>query len=155
MISRIARIFAAILLALLLVLPPPLAFACGPDFTAPTYIDFDSPDARDASYAAGKLGILQRGYYHVYLFEAYRNLSTKPFRVAELASLGFPSTSSAQQNPSPTRNPAEPENWIATWESTRSNLLGEKPKSSPRTFDPVGVTRADMQDERYVAITTV
>jgi len=151
MISRIARIFAAILLALLLILPPPLALACGPDFTAPTYIDFNSPDARDASYAAGKLGILQRGYYHVYLFEAYRNLSAKPFSVAELASLGFPSTSSAQRNPSPSRNSAEPENWIATWESTRANLLGEKPKNSPRTFDPVGVTRAGMQEERYVA----
>jgi hypothetical protein len=151
MISRIARIFAAIFLALLLILPPPLAFACGPDFTAPTYTDFNSPDARDASYAAGKLGILQRGYYHVYLFEAYRNLSAKPFNAAELASLGFQPTSASQQNASPSQNPAEPENWIATWESTRANLLGEKPTNSPRAFDPVGVTRAGMQDERYVA----
>jgi TolA-binding protein len=151
MISRIARIFAAVFLALLLILPPPLAFACGPDFTAPTYTDFNAPDARDASYAAGKLGILQRGYYHVYLFEAYRNLSAKPFNAAELASLGFQPTSASQQNASPSQNPAEPKNWIATWESTRANLLGEKPKNSPRTFDPVGVTRAGMQDERYVA----
>ena len=151
MISRIARIFAAVFLALLLILPPPLAFACGPDFTAPTYTDFNAPDARDASYAAGKLGILQRGYYHVYLFEAYRNLSAKPFNAAELASLGFQPTSASQQNASPSQNPAEPENWIATWESTRANLLGEKPTNSPRAFDPVGVTRAGMQDERYVA----
>ena len=150
MISRIARIFAAIFLALLLVLPPPLTFACGPDFTAPTYIDFNAPDARDASYADGKLGILQRGYYHVYLFEAYRNLSAKPFNAAELASLGFQSTSSSPQNASPSQSPAKPENWIATWESTRANLLGEKPKNSPRTFDPVGVTRENMRDERYV-----
>ncbi|HMD09309.1 MAG TPA: hypothetical protein VKH63_17385 [Candidatus Acidoferrum sp.] len=151
MISRIVRIFAAILLALLLVLPPPLAFACGPDFTAPTYIDFNAPDARDASYAAGKLGLLQRGYYHIYLFEAYRNLSAKPFNAAELSSLRFQSTSSTQQNVSPSQSPAKPENWIATWESTRASLLGEKPKNSPRAFDPVGVTRAGMQDERYVA----
>jgi tetratricopeptide (TPR) repeat protein len=151
MISRIARIFAAIFLALLLILPPPLAFACGPDFTAPTYTDFSAPDARDASYVRGKLGLLQRGYYHVYLFEAYRNLSGKPFNAPELASLGFQPTSASQQNASPSHSPAEPENWIATWESTRATLLGEKPKNSPRTFDPVGVTRAGMQDERYVA----
>ncbi len=150
MISRIARIFAAIFLALLLILPPPLAFACGPDFNAPTYTDFNAPDARDSSYVHGKLGLLQRGYYHVYLFEAYRNLTGKPFNAAELASLGFQSTSSSQQNTSPSQNPAEPTNWIATWESTRANLLGEKPQNSPRTFNPVGVTRESMRDERYV-----
>jgi hypothetical protein len=151
MISRIARIFVAIFLALLLILPPPLALACGPDFTAPTYTDFSAPDARDASYVRGKLGLLQRGYYHVYLFEAYRNLSGKPFNAPELASLGFPSTSSSQQNASPSQNPVEQKNWIATWELTRANLLGEKATNSPRTFDPVGVTRAGMQDDRYVA----
>ena len=150
MISRIARIFAAIFLALLLILPPPLAFACGPDFTAPTYTDFNAPDARDSSYVHGKLGLLQRGYYHVYLFEAYRNLTGKPFNAAELVSLGFQSNSSTQQNASPSQNPAEPKNWIATWESTRANLLGEKPKNSPRTFDPIGVTRESMRDERFV-----
>jgi tetratricopeptide (TPR) repeat protein len=149
MISRIARIFAAIFLALLLILPPPLALACGPDFTAPTYTDYNAPDARDSSYVRGKLGLLQRGYYHVYLFEAYRNLSGKPFNAADLVSLGFQSTPS-QQNASPSQNPAEPQNWIATWESTRDTLLGEKPKNSSRTFDPVGVTRESMRDERYV-----
>jgi hypothetical protein len=151
MISRIARIFAAISLALLLILPPPFAFACGPDFTAPTYTDFNAPDAGGSSYVHGKLGLLQRGYYHVYLFEAYRNLSAKPFSVAELASLGIQPTSSSQQNASASQNPAEPKNWIATWESTRASLLGEKPKNSPRTFDPVGVTRASMRDDQYVS----
>lgn len=151
MISRIARIFAAIFLALLLIVPPPLAFACGPDLTAPTYTDFNAPDARDASYARGKLGILQRGYYHVYLFEAYRNLTGKPFDAAELPSLGFQSTSSSQQNASPSQNPGERQNWIATWESTRATLLGEKPRNSPRTFDPVGVTRATMRNEQYIS----
>jgi len=150
MISRIARIFAAIFLALLLVLPPPLALACGPDFTAPTYTDFNAPDARDSSYTRGKLGLLQRGYYHVYLFESYRNLSAKPFKAAELASLGFTSTSSSQENASTSQNPAGPGNWITKWELTRANLLGEKPKDSRRTFDPVGVTRESMRDERYV-----
>ncbi len=150
MISRVARIFAAIFLALLLILPPPLAFACGPDFTAPTYTDYNAPDVRDSSYVRGKLGLLQRGYYHVYLFEAYRNLTAKPFNAAELASLGFQSTSSSQQNASPSQNPAEPKNWIATWESTRANLLGEKPQNSPRDFDPVGVTRASLRGETYV-----
>jgi hypothetical protein len=150
MIRRIARIFAAIFLALLLVLPPPLAFACGPDFTAPTYTDFNAPGARDSSYARGKLGLLQRGYYHVYLFEAYRNLTAKPFNAAELASLGFTSTSSSQENASTSQNSAGPGNWITKWELTRANLLGEKPKDSHRTFDPVGVTRESMRDERYV-----
>jgi TolA-binding protein len=150
MISRIARIFAAIFLALLLILPPPLAFACGPDFTAPTYTDFYAPDARDSSYVRGKLGLLQRGYYHVYLFEAYRNLSGKPFNAAELASLGFQPTSSSQQNASRSQNPAEPKNWISAWESTRANLLGEKPTNSSKAFDPVGVTRAGMRDNQYI-----
>lgn len=107
------------------------------------------PDARDAAYAAGKLGILQRGYFHIYLFEAYRHLSAKSFNAAELSALGFPPTSSSQQSASPSQNLAKQENWITTWESTRANLLGEKPKKS-RAFDPVGVTRAGMQDERYV-----
>jgi hypothetical protein len=150
MISRIARVFAAIFLALFLILPPPSAFACGPDFTAPTYTDFNAPDARDSSYVHGKLGLLQRGYYHVYLFEAYRNLSGKPFNAAELASLGFQPTSSSQESASPPQNPAGPGNWITKWELTRANLLGEKPKDSRRTFDPVGVTRESMRDERYV-----
>jgi hypothetical protein len=150
MISRIARIFGAILLALLLILPPPLAFACGPDFSAPIYTDYNAPDARDSSYVHGKLGLLQRGYYHIYLFEAYRNLSAKPFNAAELASLGFQPTPSSQQNASPPQNPAGPGNWITKWELTRANLLGEKPKDSRRTFDPVGVIRAGMQDDRYV-----
>lgn len=151
MIRRIAHISTAVVVALLLILPPPLSFACGPDFSAPTYTDFNAPDARDASYALGKLGILQRGYYHVSLFEAYRNLSAKPFHAAELDSLGFQSTSSSQQNASPSQRPAEPENWMATWKSTRASLLAEKSENSPTAFDPVGVTRAGMQDERYVA----
>jgi hypothetical protein len=151
MISRIVRISTAVVIALLLILPPPLSFACGPDLSAPTYTDFNAPDARDSSYASGKLGILQRGYYHVYLFEAYRNLSAKPFNAAELASLGFQSTSSSQQNASPSQRTAEPENWMATWKSTRASMLAEKPENSARAFDPVGVTRAGMQDERYVA----
>jgi hypothetical protein len=150
LISRIARIFAAIFLALLLILPPPLAFACGPDFTAPTYTDFNAPDARDSSYIRGKLGLLQRGYYHVYLFEAYRNLTGKPFNAAELASLGFQSTSSSEQGAPPPQNPAGPGNWHTKWELTRANLLGEKPKDSSRTVDPVGVIRENMRDERYV-----
>jgi tetratricopeptide (TPR) repeat protein len=151
MISRIARISIAVVIALLLILPPPFSFACGPDFSAPTYTDFNVPEARDTSYALGRLGILQPGYYHVYLFEAYRNLSAKPFHAAELASLGFPSTSSSQKNASPSGWPAEPENWMVTWKSTRASLLAEKPENSPTAFDPVGVTRAGMQDERYVA----
>jgi hypothetical protein len=151
MISRLARISTAVVIALLLILPPPFSFACGPDLSAPTYTDFNAPDARDSSYASGKLGILQHGYYHVYLFEAYRHLSAKPLNAAELASLGFPSTSSSQQNASPSQAPADPENWMATWKSTRGSLLAEKPENSPRAFDPVGVTRAGMQNERYVA----
>src|ERR1700722_611170 len=40
---------------------------------------------------------------------------------------------------------------MAKWKSNRASLLGEKPENSPGAFDPVGITRADMQDERYVA----
>jgi hypothetical protein len=151
MISRIARIFAAIFLALLLVLPPPLTFACGPDFTAPTYIDFNAPDARDASYADGKLGILQRGYYHVYLFEAYRNLSGKPFSEAEIPALrewsGMPPASGHAQVETPFNEPKE---WFQTWLETRANFLGEKPATPQVIFGGFGYYRELFRDGRYV-----
>jgi hypothetical protein len=35
---------------------------------------------------------------------------------------------------------------MATWKSTRAGLLAEKPEKSARAFDPVGITRAGMQD---------
>ncbi len=149
MISRIARIFAAIFLALLLILPPPLAFACGPDFTAPTYTDFNAPDARDSSYVRGKLGLLQRGYYHVYLFEAYRNLSGKPFTDEELAALksqSAPSGTYATSQPSA----GEQQDWYAKWQSTRANLLGEKPDNSPMNRALSGVYRMSVRDGQYV-----
>jgi hypothetical protein len=148
-ISRIARIFAAIFLALLLALPPQLALACGPDFTAPTYTDFNAPDARDASYARGKLGLLQRGYYHVYLFEAYRNLSGKPFTDEELAALKTQSAPSGTYATSRT-SAGEQQDWYAKWQSTRANLLGEKPDNSPMNRALSGVYRMSVRDGQYV-----
>jgi tetratricopeptide (TPR) repeat protein len=149
MISRIARILAAIFLALLLALPPQLAFACGPDFTAPTYTDLNAPDARDSSYVHGKLGLLERGYYHVYLFEAYRNLTGKTFTEEELAALKnqpAPSGTFATSRPSV----GEQQDWYAKWQSTRANFLGEKPEFSPMNRALSGVYRMSVRDGQYV-----
>ncbi|MGA2094869.1 MAG: hypothetical protein ABSH39_01090 [Candidatus Acidiferrum sp.] len=146
---RIARTFAAMLLAFLLIVPPPLSLACGPDFNAPIYTDFIAPDVRDASYAAGKLGLLETGYWHIYLFEAYRNLSGRPFKKSELAALGLQPAAESPQYETPRQASGESENWISTWDTTRAKLLGEKQGGPRMDFDPLGITRATMHDEQY------
>jgi hypothetical protein len=145
MIRRIVRVATALLLALLLIAPPRLALACGPDFSLPIYINYSEPDD-NAAFARGKLGLIQRGYWHSYLFEAYRNLSGQLFTKEELAALNFDTGSPAAATPSPERST----NWIETWETTRANYLAEKPGPSPFGSDPVGIIRQVMHDDQFV-----
>jgi tetratricopeptide (TPR) repeat protein len=146
MTQRILRVLTAGVLALLLMFPPPAARACGPDFSLPTYTNFGEPDD-PAAFAQGKLGLLESGYWHTYLFEAYRNLSGKPFTKEELAALNVNAGSS------PAATPAEqiPEqNWLDTWQAKRAEALGEKPKQPSGQWDAVGIIRTSMHDDQYL-----
>jgi TolA-binding protein len=140
MIQRVTRIMIVVLLLVALLVPPPFSLACGPDLSAPTYTDFQAPDPRDLSYIQGKLGLLQSGYWHVFLYEAYRNLSGKPFNQAELNSLQ-PDSSQAQAN--------QPTDWVAEWRSSRAKLLGETEKNENEESHPYGIFRYEQKGQTY------
>ena len=148
MIQRVARVMTVLLLIVAVLVPPPLAIACGPDFTGPAFFSLTGPDVPYPDYARGRLELLQPTYWHEPLFIAYRNLSGKPFNNTELAALGSLTPSSEQaQTP---QNSKEPQNWIATWESTRASVLGEKPRDLRISFDSAGVIRLSMRDQRFL-----
>ncbi|HYL62262.1 MAG TPA: hypothetical protein VE077_06535 [Candidatus Methylomirabilis sp.] len=149
MIRHFARTAIVALLAVALLFPPPFAVACGPDFSAPTYTDFHLPDLHDLSYTQGKLGILQSGFFRIYLYEAYRNLSGKPFNSAELAALrelhGV-----AQPDSAPPQNPLPPpKDWVTEWRTLRATFLGEKPKQQFGETYPYGIFRYEQTGETY------
>jgi hypothetical protein len=150
MIRHIARTSTAVLLALLLILPPRLVFACGPDFTAPTYTSFNWPDDNGA-FARGKLGVLQRGYYHLYLFEAYRTLSGKPFSDTELVAIAGQWDGSDTNATNQGSSNELLHDWQKEWRAARAAALGETPKNLQGMFDPFGVSRAAMHDGQYVS----
>jgi len=142
----VTRACVVVLLGALLVLPPPIARGCGPDFSLPTYTNFSEPDD-NAAFARGQLGIIESGYWHVYLFEAYRNLSGKPFTKEELSALNLDTGSPAGATPN--ENKTE-QNWLETWKQKRAEALGEKPKPSSMGSNPSGIIRAAMRDDQYV-----
>jgi len=144
-IRHISRCLLATISSALLLMPPPIARACGPDFSLPTYTNFSEPDD-NATFARGNLGIVQTGYWHLYLFEAYRNLSGKPFTKDELAALNLDTGSQAATTPIDEK----PENWIETWGKKRAEVLAEKPKPSSMGSDASGIIRAATRDDQYV-----
>jgi hypothetical protein len=117
MIDCSARISLTLILAAVLVLPSPLAFACGPDFTAPSFTATTGPDFSSDEYNGGKLDLLQHTYWHQPLYIAYRNLSGKPFTPAELKALAEPSFEET----------AAEKNWIESWEDARAKIVGKMP----------------------------
>jgi len=148
MIRHLARISFIFILIASLVLSPPLALACGPDFTLPTYTDFHVPGSRDFAYQRGKLGLLQRGYLHEYLYEAYRNLSGKPFSDAEMKALKNPDGDSEKpQGQSPAGQ--KPEDWITAWKEIRAKALGKPERGSEPYHDDTGITRMDSSGDRF------
>jgi hypothetical protein len=145
MTYRIARISLVVILVSTLILPPPPAFACGPDFRLPDYTGFRAPDDRDFSYARGRLGLLQRGYSRIYLYEAYRNLSGKPFNDAELQALKDLSGGAQDQGTSA----AKPEDWIAAWHELRVQTLGKPEGGRQQYYEEPGIVRTDVRDQLY------
>lgn len=142
----VVRGCTALALGALLVLPPPVARACGPDFELPVYTNFTAPDD-NASFARGKLGLLETGYWHLYLFEAYRNLSGKPFTKEELSALNPDKGTQADATPAGEK-PLQ--NWLEAWETKRAEALAEKPKPSRIGPDPAGVIRTAMHDDQFL-----
>jgi hypothetical protein len=146
---RIARISLVAFLVTALILPPPPAVACGPDFTLPTYTGFSAPEDRDFSYERGQLGLLQRGYWHIYLYEAYRSLSGKPFSDAELKALKDWPQGSSEQVPVQSSSGKKAGDWIAAWREIRAKTLG-KPAGIEPFYDVTGITRMESHNQHFL-----
>lgn len=141
--QRLARISFVFILIAALIPPPAPTLACGPDFTLPAYTDFHVPDSRDLAYERGQLGVLQRGYYHVYLYEAYRNLGGKPFSDTELKTLKDWPQEGSETSPGQRAARQKPEDWIAAWREIRAKTLGNSERGHEPYHDDKGITRSD------------
>ena len=152
MICRIARVSFVISIVLSLVVPLPFAVACGPDFTLPTYTDFSHPESQGFAYERGQLGLLQRGYWHIHLYEAYRNLSGRPFSNAELKALKDRQQWADSQAETQVQNTSgkTKEDWIATWRSIRAEALGSLVGTRQPLYDATGITRMESHDNRFL-----
>lgn len=150
MIQRLVRVSLVFILTMTLVIPTTPTLACGPDFALPTYTDFHVPDSRDLSYERGQLGVLQRGYYHVYLYEAYRNLSGKPFTDAELKALKNWTQGSSEQSAAQGATGQKPEDWIAAWGKIREKTFGKPEKGGQPYHDDTGITRMESDNNRFL-----
>jgi len=149
MMQRLARISFIFILIVALIFPPAPTIACGPDFALPGYTDFHAPDSRNLSYERGQLGVLQRGYYHVYLYEAHRNLSGKPFGEAELKALkDWPNGIAGQpdgQNASGQKTP----DWIGPWREIITKALGLPRNRREPYSDAAGIVRMEFRDQLF------
>jgi hypothetical protein len=150
MIYRIARSFLVVILVVALVTPPPMATACGPDFTLPTYVGFNAPDDRDFNYERGQLGLLQRGYWHVYLYEAYRNLIGKPFGEAEMKALKDWPQGTAEQPQARSASGKKTEDGIAAWRQIRAKALGKPERGKEPYYDAAGIARTESRDGQFL-----
>src|ERR1700690_2304402 len=83
MAARLLRISLASFLVLALEAPPPVALACGPEFSPPVMIERDYPEIPTDAYAAGQLGVVLPTYAPSYLVVAYRYFSGKPLSHTE------------------------------------------------------------------------
>jgi hypothetical protein len=132
MIYRVARVALIVILVVALVIPPPPAFACGPDLTGPNFISVTGPEFPYADFARGRLELLQHTYWHEPLYIAYRNLSGKPFNAAELKIFSEPS---AEENAAAGRS------WVETWNDVRAKLVGKSAVNSRLYDSGYGITR--------------
>jgi hypothetical protein len=83
MAQRIASSLLVSLLVVTLIVPSPVAVACGPSFAESIFIESDYPDLPLDKYAAGNLGIVQPSYAPSFLVVAYRYFSGKGFDASE------------------------------------------------------------------------
>jgi hypothetical protein len=141
MTYRIARISLVVILVTALIIPPPPAFACGPDFTGPNLFAATGPNIPYADFAHGKLELLQRTYWHEPLYIAYRNLSGKPFAEAELKIF---------KEPSAEENAAAGKSWVGAWNDTRAKLVGNPPEKLRLYNGEHGITRQLDHSETYI-----
>ena len=141
MIYRIARISLVVILVTALVIPPPPAFACGPDFTGPNLFAATGPEFPYADFARGRLELIQRTYWHEPLYIAYRNLSGKPFTTAELKIFSEPSAE---------ENAAAGKNSVETWKDARDKLVGKRPETERLYDSGYGITRPINRSEVYM-----
>jgi hypothetical protein len=142
---NIARGFLVTILAVALAAPPPLAFACGPDFTGPTFVATAGPDFPISDYARGKLGLLQHTYHHEPLYIAYRNLSGKAFNDAEVKMLAEHSAATADAAAGP-----DSQKWQQTWRDRRAELLRQMPELHPNYYGEYGIVRELARGDSYI-----
>lgn len=141
MTCRIARISLVLILIVALIIPPPPAFACGPDLTGPNLFAATGPEFPEADFARGRLEILPHTYWHEPLYIAYRNLSGKPFTAAELEDFSEPSAE---------ENAATGKSSVDTWKEARAKLTGQSPESQPFYDSGYGIVRQVDRTDTYV-----
>jgi len=83
MIQRIARVSFVFIIVVSLVVPQPVAFACGPYFPETIFVQVKHPDLPFSRFAAGQLGVIQSSYSASFLAVAYRYLSGGSFSSSE------------------------------------------------------------------------
>ncbi|HEY6945797.1 MAG TPA: hypothetical protein VI431_11710, partial [Candidatus Acidoferrum sp.] len=149
MMQRLVRISFIFILIAALIFPPAPTLACGPDFTLPTYTDFHVPESRNLSYERGQLGVLQRGYYHIYLYEAYRNLSGKPFSDAELQALKDWPQGIAGQPQAQNASAQKAQDWIGPWREINTKALGLPRNRREPYSDAAGIVRMEFRDQLF------
>ncbi|HEY2822895.1 MAG TPA: hypothetical protein VGJ06_17750 [Candidatus Acidoferrum sp.] len=112
----VARILIALILAAALIVPSPLALACGPYFLGATFTGTTGPDELSA-YTNGDLQLLQSTYWHRPLFIAYRYLIGKPFTQAESNVLASDPNADAQSTDARSADakpaPSPEQEWVA------------------------------------------
>jgi hypothetical protein len=141
MTHRIARVSLVATLILALVVPPPPALACGPDFTGPNLFAVTGPDFPEADFARGKLEILQRTYWHEPLYIAYRNLSGKQFTAAELKIFATPSAE---------ENAAAGKSWVETWKETRTKFVSRTSETQRLINSGYGIAKGVNRSDVYL-----
>jgi hypothetical protein len=87
MVRRILSFAVAMMLVVMLTLPPPAAVACGPFFAQTIFSFRVHPDFPLTRFAAGDLGIVQPTYARSYLVVAYRYMSGKTLNTLEQESI--------------------------------------------------------------------
>lgn len=145
---RVAQILIVILIVASLVIPPPIAEACGPDFSPPVFTGYNSPDALLDAYFAGRLGLLQRGYSRAYFYVAYRTLVGKPLSKAEVMAISKDWGDGANENTQETSGET-PTNWIDSWIAARKRILGNAADPDFGYSTDTGIVREVQMQSAY------
>jgi hypothetical protein len=132
-------------IAAMIALPFVTTQACGPEFPTPIFTNFKAPDGPMESYAKGNLGLLERGYDHIYLYVAYRNLIGKTFSEKEAKSI-WGSGGQPDQGPAQTG----PTDWIKAWSAARAAVAGNSGEPNLGFHDDTGIYRVIQKTGAYV-----